>query len=144
MVMRAAFYKATRPGLAGIYNRLVRWWCRGPYSHCELVFSDGMAASASFFDGGVRTKRIDFDGERWDFVDLHGFDEAAARAWFDGHDGAAYDLIGDLGFVARPIQGGKRNWFCSEAVFAALGFADGWRFDPNSLHAVLSSDPRNR
>lgn len=136
--MRVAFYKSTRPGLAGIYNRLVRLWCRGAYSHCELVFSDGVAASASFADGGVRTKRIDFEAGRWDFVELHGFDEAAARAWFLAHDGAAYDLVGNLGFVLRPVRGGKRNWFCSEAVAAALQFADGWRLDPNALHAVLS------
>lgn len=45
--MKAAFYKATRPGLQGIYSRAVRWIDRGPYSHSEPVFSDGLSASAS-------------------------------------------------------------------------------------------------
>ena len=52
--MKAAFYKGTRPGLQGIYSRAVRAIDRGPYSHCELVFSDGLSASASYIDGGVR------------------------------------------------------------------------------------------
>ena len=41
--MRAAFYKATRPALQGLYSRAVRFIERGPYSHCELAFGDGMA-----------------------------------------------------------------------------------------------------
>ena len=52
--MRTAFYKGTRPGWQGIYSRAVRVIDRGPYSHCELVFSDGLSASASYIDGGVR------------------------------------------------------------------------------------------
>ncbi len=80
--MQAAFYKATRPGLQGIYSRAVRWIDRGPYSHAELVFSDGLSASASWMDGGVRFKRIDYDPERWDFVTLPDSLEPQARAWF--------------------------------------------------------------
>lgn len=68
--MQAAFYKATRPGWQGIYSRAVRVIDRGPYSHCELVFSDGMSGSASYIDGGVRLKRIDYDPAHWDFVEL--------------------------------------------------------------------------
>lgn len=45
--MIAAFYKSTRPGWTGLYNRIIRWWERGDYSHCELIFSDGLAASSS-------------------------------------------------------------------------------------------------
>ena len=67
--MQAAFYKATRPGLQGIYSRAVRWIDRGPYSHCELVV-DGVAYSSSLMDGGVRGKVIQFKPEHWDFIDL--------------------------------------------------------------------------
>src|SRR3546814_7608950 len=41
---------------SGIYSRVTRLVDGGPYSHCELVFSDGLSASASFIDGGVRFK----------------------------------------------------------------------------------------
>ena len=71
--MKAAFYKETRPGLPGIYNRLVRWWTKSPYSHVELVVSTGRAWSSSFEDGGVRSKLIDLDPAKWDLVDLPTF-----------------------------------------------------------------------
>ena len=136
--MRAAFYRGTRPGLAGIYNRLVRWWCRSSYSHVELVFSDGWAASASYMDGGVRLTRIEFDPARWDLVELPAHLEAGARAWFEAHLGQPYDLLGNLHFVVSPVADDKDRWFCSESVGAALGMPEAWRFDPGTLYAVLA------
>lgn len=137
--MKAAFYKGTRPGITGIYNRLVRFWCQGPYSHCELVFSDGMAASASFADGGVRFKRINFDPANWDLIELPGADEAAARAWFEQRQGTGYDLIGNLRFVIAPLPDNKQRYFCSEAVLAALGVENPWRFCPNGAHDIFTA-----
>lgn len=139
--MRAAFYRGTRPGLAGLFNRLVRWWLQSSYSHVELVFSDGVAASSSFADGGVRLKAIDFDVARWDIVDLPGADEVAARQWFVANLGRPYDLLGNLGFLFRPITGARRGWFCSEAAAAALGYPEPWRYDPALLASVLTKQP---
>ena len=136
--MRAAFYTATQPGIAGIYNRLVRWWERGRYSHCELIFGDVMAASSSFLDGGVRFKQITFDPGHWDFIDLPDHLEAAARAWFVANDGKPYDLMGNLHFIVGAVGPDRRKWFCSESLAAALGILEPWRFEPNVLHAVLS------
>jgi hypothetical protein len=137
--VKAAFYRGTRPGLPGIYNRGVRWWTRSPYSHCELIFNDGMAASSSFMDGGVRFKRIDFDPEHWDFVDLPAHLEPTARAWFAAHAGQPYDLLGNLHFLLGPVADDKFKWFCSESIAAALGIADPWRYDPGVLASALSS-----
>lgn len=136
--MLVAFYKGTRPGLAGIYNRLVRWWTKGPYSHCELVFTDGLSASASFMDGGVRFKYIEFDSERWDFVPVPASLEPDARRWFREHQGNAYDLRGNFHFLVSAVGDDSGKWFCNEAVGAALGISDAWRFDPNSFYAVMS------
>lgn len=136
-MMKAAFYKGTRPGIAGVYNRLVRWWCNGPYSHVELIFSDGMAASSSFADGGVRFKAIDFDPKNWDIIDLSGFDEPAARRWFELHEGEPYDILGNLGFLWRPLRGRNAMEFCSEAFLSALGYVDTWRFCPNGTYSIL-------
>ena len=108
--MKAAFYKGTRPGLQGIYSRAVRWIDRGAYSHCELVFSDGLSGSASYIDGGVRLKRIDYDDARWDFMTLPDSLEPQARAWFAEHDGRSYDLIGNLSFLFPLIPHSKRKW----------------------------------
>jgi hypothetical protein len=153
--MKVALYKGKRGGSAGAFDASVRWWTRGPYSHVELIFSDGMSASASSRDGGVRFKRIDFKPEHWDFIDLsvdeeharasilkqleHDFDEEAARAFFKEREGLRYDYFGLFGFVWRPGIGKSRRWFCSEAVAAALKFEEPWRFCPNTLAAVIRS-----
>lgn len=137
--MRAAFYRATRPGVQGIYSRLVRLIDRGPYSHCELVFADGMSGSASFVDGGVRLKRIDYDDARWDFINVPPELEPAARAWFEAHQGAKYDLLGNLRFLFGLVRESRSRWFCNEAMGAALGHIEPWRLGPNGLAAMLRS-----
>lgn len=137
MPLHAAFYKGTRPGLAGLYNRAVRWWTQSPYSHVELVFSTGHAASASFEDGGVRFKVIDFHPDRWDLVALPAHLERAAFAWFEQHHGEPYDLVGNLHFIASPVRHQQDKWFCSEAVAAALGMQDPWRYSPATLACTL-------
>lgn len=137
--MRAAFYKATRPGLQGLYSRGVRWVDRGPYSHCELIFSDGMSASASWMDGGVRCKRIDYDPAHWDFIELPAHLEPYARDWFERNDGAPYDLAGNLRFAFFMVSESPDGRFCSEALAAALGLREAWRLGPNGLAALLLS-----
>lgn len=134
--MKLALYKGTRPGLAGVYNRLVRWWTASPYSHCELVFSDGMCASSSWMDGGVRLKRIEFDPAKWDVIAIEG-DEAAALSWFFDHDMDGYDLLGMFWFVFGGLRQDRRKWTCSEACGAALQIKDPWRFDPCQLGILV-------
>lgn len=137
--MRAAFYKGTRPGLQGIYSRLVRWVDRGPYSHCELVFSDDMSGSASWVDGGVRLKAISYEPARWDFIELPDHLEPRARQWFEDHKGEGYDLLGNLRFVAWMVRESAKDWFCNEAGGAALGHLEPWRLGPNGFASVLKS-----
>lgn len=137
--MKAAFYKGTRPGWQGIYSRIVRWVDRGPYSHCELIFSDGISASSSWMDGGVRLKRIDYNPEHWDFIELPTHLEPTARAWFEAHKGEPYDILGNLRFVFFMIREAKNGWFCNEAIAAALGDLEPWRIGPNGLAARLRS-----
>lgn len=139
--MQLALYKGTRPGLAGLFNRVVRWWTNGPYSHCEIVLQalDGsqmLCASSSNTDGGVRFKAIDLDPERWDLIALPAENATAVIRWFDAHLGEGYDFIGLAGFVLRRSDGSKRRWFCSEACAAALGLDEPWRFCPNTLAAL--------
>lgn len=136
----AAFYKGTRPGLAAIYSVGVRMIDRGPYSHCELVFSDGVSASASFIDDGVRFKRIDYDPANWDFLEIPdptGAIERFARAWFEKHKGYKYALIGNLHFILGFLRDSETRKFCSEALAASLGLSDAWRYGPNGLYALL-------
>lgn len=139
MGLRAAFYKGTRPGFAGIYSRGVRVATKGKYSHCELIFSDGVSASASFVDGGVRFKQIEYSHDHWDFIDLPDQLEGRARIWFGEHKGDGYDLLGNIHFLAPVIGDDKDKWSCAESVAAALQMKDPWRYSPNSLAVALKT-----
>ena len=132
-----AFYKGTRPGIQGLYNILVRWWTRSPYTHCEMIFSDGLSASSSFLDGGVRFKQIDYNPEHWDIIELPSELEQSARDWFEQHEGDSYDLIGNLGFVIGSVDDSKRKWFCSEVIMAALGVTEPGKFSPSTAMPVV-------
>ena len=134
--MKLALYKARGNWM----DRAIRAWMRGPYSHVELVVGDAPWGSTCFAasnrEGAVRLKTMVLDADTWDIVDLGSDGEAEARQWFLDRIGAKYDWIGILGFIFRPIRGSRSRYFCSEAVAAALGFAEPWRMDPNQLHAV--------
>jgi hypothetical protein len=137
MVFQAKFYKGTRPGLPGVYNRLVRGWERGPYSHCELLFSDGRSWSASFMDHGVRWKFIDYDDANWDTVILPKHMEKAALLWFLAHEGESYDLMGNLHLVIGFLPESRGKKFCSEALMASLDMDQAWRMGPNAAYETL-------
>lgn len=137
--MKIAFYKGTRPGIQGLYSRAVRFVDGGPYSHCELIFSDGVSASASYMDGGVRFKRIDYDPSRWDVFEINERFEYPARKWFTIHEGEGYDLMGNLRFLFGVVRESANRWFCSEADAAALGVKQPYRLGPNGLAALVIS-----
>lgn len=138
--MKIAFYKGTRPGISGLYNRFVRFIDAGPYSHCELVFSDGVSASSSFIDAGVRFKRIEYSEANWDFVEIPDYLENQARKWFEDHEGSKYDLLGNLRFVLFFIPQSKNKYFCNEALSESLGFKESWRLGPNGFASLFKAD----
>ena len=133
--MKVALYKGKRGGFAGAFDAAVRWWTRGAYSHVELIFSDGMSASASARDGGVRFKDIEYHPDRWDIIEIEA-DEHFADVWFSTREGLGYDYFGLFGFVWRPHSGSALLWFCSEIVMGALKFDDPWQFNPNMVGTI--------
>lgn len=135
--MQVAFYKSTRSGLTGIYNKLIRCIDKGLYSHVEIVFSDGTCASASFMDKGVRFKQIFLDPTKWDVLDISWANETEARKWFENNEGKPYDLLGNIRFLFGFVGHSESSSFCSEAVAEAIGFKDGWRLSPNGLYDMI-------
>lgn len=135
--MRACFYKGTKPGLIGVAERLTRFWTRGPYSHMELNFSDGLCGSSVYTDGGVRVKRILLPDADWDFVTLPDSLEAAARAWFVAHNGEPYDIFADMRFAFGFLPPSKNRWMCVEACLTSLGFEQAYRFEPTGAQDIL-------
>lgn len=135
--MKVAFYKDK----SAFLDRLISWWMRGDYSHCEIVVRDlptgeSYCYSSSRQDGGVRGKAILLDPTKWDLLEVDG-DSKQVESWFLSKSGCKYDLVGLLGFVFRRVGADKSKYFCSEAVASSLGFEDSWRFDPNALYAAL-------
>lgn len=137
MTFRAAFYKGTRSGLNGIYSIAVRCWTRTPYSHCELQFSDGMSGSASFQDAGVRLKHIDYNPDKWDFIDLPIEWEESIRKKFNSKVGLSYDLLGNFGFIFPALNNRDDRYFCSEIVAECLGLEKPELFSPGTLKYTL-------
>ncbi|MFN9471045.1 hypothetical protein [Acidovorax sp.] len=135
--MHAAFYKAIRPGLGALYSHAVRIVDHGPYSHCELVFSDGVSASASWVDGGTREKRIAYRRGHWDALALPDHLEPRARQWVRDHMGLPYDLAGNLRFVLPIVPQDPCAWFCSEFLGGALAWHEPERYGPNGAAALI-------
>lgn len=140
MGIKIAFWKGKDTGFEALLDWGIRWWTDGPYSHNEVIFSDGWTGTASWSDGGVKLlKRPDgyYDSpDDWTIVEIEG-DEAAVRAWYFHHHDAPYDLLGVFGFVWRPLRGMEGAFFCSEATAAALGWRNPHRLSPNTLYDAL-------
>lgn len=136
--MKLAFYKG--PPTDSLRHKLGHWLvCVGTgshYSHVELVIGD-VCWSSSYMDGGVRAKRIDLTSGKWDVMDIEG-DEQKALAWFTQHQGEHYDWPGVLRFVLPFIEDKPGEYFCSEAVAAALGIESPNRITPQDLFSYYS------
>jgi len=117
--MRVAFYRYRKPGIAGLFARFTRFITGGTYSHCELIFANGQAYSASIQDGGTRWKRIEFDPEKWDILEVP-VDERRARQFCNAEEGCLYDFQGICRFLFPWVRESKTRWFCSEIVTAGL------------------------
>jgi hypothetical protein len=141
--VRLAFYK----GPGRLFDRLIRAWMRGPYSHVELVVCDlsrteSVCYSSSPRDGGVRSTVIDLTSGHWDVVDVGYWDNrlTTALVWFESHQGCKYNWWSLLGYVIRPFKAESEKRFnCATAICYALGLPDPWRHDPNSLANLFRS-----
>ena len=132
--MQVAFHK----GGSSVGGKIIKWWDSGPYSHCEIIFSDGLWASASFLGKQqVRGKLIKPSADGWDYITLPASYEQAARAFFAKTEGVRYDLFGQVRFIIAPYRGKGDKYWCSEWVAEALGLREPWRYGPNGLYNVL-------
>jgi hypothetical protein len=96
MSLKIAFYRAKYGTLSDKLFALSSW---SKYSHCEIVFPDGMCASSSPRDGGVRLKNIRL-GRKWDVFALNSHPPTETiRYWFNINDGLPYDRIADIGAI---------------------------------------------
>ena len=142
--MKVAFYKYHRGGIKGLFDWLIRIVTNGPYSHCELIFSDGQAYSSSIQDGGCRYKDIVFDPEHWDIIEVAA-DEQTMRRFCDEEKGSGYDFPGVFRFLVLEIKESPDKWFCSEVCASALQHGGRllgvkpWQVHPSRLYQLLTT-----
>jgi hypothetical protein len=120
--MEIAFFKAIYGGLKG--KIVSKWTGQGEYSHCELVFSDGLCFSTDKQDGyggKTRWKTIDFD-TKWDIIPLSIKDEqeATLRAWCNTQEGMDYDHLSTVGYTFFRRWSSVDKWYCSNLAGHAL------------------------
>lgn len=136
--MQIAFYKGSwslwkDPGkLIGHLAVCIRTLSK--YSHAELVI-DRVCYTSSVRDGGVRAKVIDLTDGHWDVREVSEVwdNKEVALQWFKEHDGLPYDWWGIVRFVLPFVKQKDGEWFCSEAVAAALGHPHPEEFAPSDL-----------
>ncbi len=128
------------------------WWLtrlvqKGQFkqvTHVEAILAeheDGSVTigSSSLRDGGVRMKRCFLTLEHWIIIDVPQWDATKAAAWFVEHDGQPYDWRGAFA-SCMPFDWGDHNeWFCNEAVAAAVGFKSPEIFGPAQFAEICNS-----
>ena len=69
MEIKVAFYK----GRGDLFNKIVRWWTKSPYSHTELILPDGVTwirIGPFSLSKLSAIKRENWEPQNWDFVTL--------------------------------------------------------------------------
>lgn len=117
--MKVAFKKND----SSLPSKLIRWWTKSPYSHCELIFNNGLSFSAFVEEFKTDFKSNIHDDNDWDIIELP-FDkemEYKIYQWCLSEKDCTYDVIGILFTQIVPLS--FQNpwwWFCSELCCAAL------------------------
>lgn len=141
--MRLAFFR----GSGDWITKAIRLLTRGPYSHVELVFSDGARFSASGrVPAGVWFTH-EPHGSDWDFLCIPATpdQERIARTFAAVLEGSAFQWRGLFRFLF-PFVGDapKSHWYCSELVLYVLQRCFGLleevplKISPNKLYRVLT------
>ena len=124
-----------------IFARLVCLVQGGDSAHCEVAddWNDGNydCVSASWLDGGVRSKIITMTPEKWRIYELP-IDNDRVIEWYAVNKGMPYDSLGLLGFFIRRISGIRKAWFCSEVAADIIGLSEPHRYDLALLESVCA------
>jgi hypothetical protein len=117
--MKIAFYKAKNGTKLDVVVATVSL---SEYSHCEIVFDDGMCASSSIRDGGIRFKRIKLDTGHWDIFELNtDISEKSIRYWFSIYEDNTYDWLGAAMSSIGINCSSEDKKYCSYACAFVLG-----------------------
>lgn len=133
--LRLAFYKAEHGTFT---DKLVASVIKSKYSHVELVLSDGVCASASPREKGVRFKKIDLTNGKWDIYPIKQdlLNEEKVKLWFLKHLGQQYDTLGAIGSGIGLKLYSENKKFCSLCL-AIIFNLDDINLNPETLRLKL-------
>jgi len=156
--MIIAFYKAFQSHALWT-DKLIAYATFSKYSHCEIIFSDGIAYSVSMRDKMARFKKIDFDPNHWDFIEIDVSPEEEGALRINAHnrvlDKIEYDIIGalfsgvlfltKLDKIFKKCIEDRNKTFCSEEISYLLKnnteeyshLDKGCKYFPGRLYAKL-------
>ena len=120
-----AFFKAKR---GNFIDKLIGVVDGSEYSHVELVIlrKKGLSTyydcfSSHVADGGVRTKQMLLNGNKWDLIPVPDtVDLVYAFEFFKENARGKYDYLGLFTTILNWWPHGKKRWFCSELIAAML------------------------
>ena len=144
--IKIAFYK----GKGGKFDKLIRWWTKGAYSHTELKFPSGSAFSMATYppNRGRWTNDISWNQDKWDFIEININDINKAHNCANELVGKNYDWKGIFLSQIFPFKlHNKKQWFCNEACLHIAQQAEPenseiskmkpHHYNPNSLYKAL-------
>lgn len=110
------------------------------YSHTEICI-DGVCYSSSVRDKGVRSKVINLDSGKWDYIDITGkVDREYALKVFESKKGKKYDWLGALGFGLPFLKQNPDKEFCFEACASMLSLPSPDKWTPTRFIKHFSKD----
>ena len=151
MEIKVAFYK----GRGDLFNKIVRWWTKSPYSHVELILPDDVTwiRIGPFSSSKLcAIKKEKWDPKNWDFVTLKVTQPQleTIKEFFERTKGCKYDWWGMIFSHLIPFKIKQRGkWYCSEWIAHALRVSRviDWKkariferakISPATLHDIVS------
>lgn len=145
--MKIAFYKGFKS------KNILDWFIclldMGKYSHCEIIYSN-ISYSASYFDGGVRKKRITYNKELWDIYDIKYsyLNITELKKYHESTKLYKYDLVGLIfTFLFRIFNWNFKNkTYCSKWCVTAFAKMTGKKkyenlnISPNGLFKLIKKN----
>jgi hypothetical protein len=137
---------AFRKNDPSFFSKTIRWWTKSPYSHCELVFTNGFTFSAYIEDFKTCFKSKEHLPEEWDFLSLPMSveDEYKIYQFCLKETDCKYDIIGLVLTQVIPLSFENPYWwFCSEVCTAAIQEVSllpdivPYETDPGELYKLL-------
>lgn len=117
-MIQLIFYKAK----GRFFDKLIRWYTKEQYSHCEIYFNGNCMFSADAWENKTRFKQMAINPDSWDIVDIPVTSKEIAKIYdfCIQQEGKKYDWSGIASFMFPLAKPGFNRWFCSEICTAAL------------------------